>query len=167
DPDRFLTATMPLLRPLFGPVGAALWLALVGGAVVLALLHWTELHADLADRLFSVSTLTLLFLAYPMVKALHELGHAYAAKAGGGEVHEIGVMLLALLPVPYVDASAASGFPSKWRRAAVGAAGIVVELALASIALMVWVAAAPGPVRAFAFTVMLIGGVSTLLFNGN
>src|SRR5690606_25259502 len=31
----------------------------------------------------------------------------------------------------------------------------------------VWVNAEPGMVRAFAFSVMLIGGVSTLLFNGN
>ena len=48
-----------------------------------------------------------------------------------------------------------------------GAAGIMVEAALASIALFVWLSAEPGLVRAFAFNVILIGGVSTLLFNGN
>src|SRR5262249_14220794 len=68
---------------------------------------------------------------------------------------------------PYVDASASAAFRSKWRRAVVGSAGIVVEAGLASIAVLIWVAAEPGMVRALAFNVILIGGVSTLLFNGN
>jgi putative peptide zinc metalloprotease protein len=49
----------------------------------------------------------------------------------------------------------------------VGGAGILVEIVLASLALIVWVNAEAGLVRAFAFNVMLIGGVSTLIFNGN
>ena len=41
---------------------------------------------------------------------------------------KLGVIFLVLLPVPYVEASASSVFRSKWRRALVGAAGIVFEL---------------------------------------
>ena len=62
-----------------------------------------------------------------MVKSLHELGHAYATKVWGGEVHEVGVMLLVFIPVPYVDASASAAFRQKRRRIVVGAAGILVE----------------------------------------
>jgi putative peptide zinc metalloprotease protein len=167
DPDRFLTRTAWLLRPLFSRTGFAVWLVLIAVGIVLAALHGSELRADLADRMLSANTIVLLLLAYPIVKAVHELGHAYAAKLCGGEVHEIGIMLLALFPVPYVDASAASGFPDKWHRAVVGAAGIMVELVLAVGALVVWITVEPGLVRALAFTVMLIGGVSTVLFNGN
>ncbi|MEM1201584.1 MAG: hypothetical protein AAGI06_19955, partial [Pseudomonadota bacterium] len=98
---------------------------------------------------------------------LHELGHSYAVKNWGGEVHEMGLMFLVFIPVPYVDASAAAAFPQKWRRALVGGAGILVELFLATVALFVWLDAEPGLVRTLAFNVMLIGGVSTLLFNGN
>ena len=58
-------------------------------------------------------------------------------------------------------------FPEKRKRMLVGAAGMMVELFLASVALFVWLAAEPGLVRWIAFDVMLIGGVSTLLFNGN
>lgn len=43
----------------------------------------------------------------------------------------------------------------------------MVELALAALAMILWLQVEPGLVRAFAFNVMLIGGVSTLLFNGN
>jgi putative peptide zinc metalloprotease protein len=109
----------------------------------------------------------LLLLAYPLVKLVHELGHAYAIKHGGGELHEMGVMMLVFMPVPYVDASAAAAFPNKWARAGVGAAGIIVELSLAAIAMILWLELEPGLLRAFLFNVMLIGGVSTLLFNGN
>jgi putative peptide zinc metalloprotease protein len=43
----------------------------------------------------------------------------------------------------------------------------MIELALAAVAMLVWLEASPGEVRAAAFNVMLIGGVSTVLFNGN
>ncbi len=167
DPDRFLTATAPLVRPLFSVLGFIVWLGLVVSGIVLAALHWPELTANITDRVLAVENVVLILLSYPAIKALHELGHGYATKIWGGEVHEMGVMLLVLLPIPYVDASACSAFREKWRRALVGGAGIMVELLLAALATIVWVAVEPGLVRAIAFNVMLIGGVSTMLFNGN
>ncbi|WP_322892013.1 MULTISPECIES: PqqD family peptide modification chaperone [unclassified Yoonia] len=167
DPDRFLGATVGLVRFLFTPFGFVLWLALVGTGVVLAVLNWQVLTRGFVDQVLAAENLILIALAYPFVKAVHELGHGYATKVWGGEVHEIGLMFLVFIPVPYVDASASAAFDSKWRRAVVGGAGIMVETALASIALIIWLNAEPGLVRAFAFNVMLIGGVSTLLFNGN
>ncbi len=167
DPDEFLAATMALTRPLFSWFGALLFLGVVGYGLVLAAMHWPELTADITDRVLSAKSLMLILITYPFVKALHELGHGYAVKRWGGEVHEMGVMFLVFMPVPYVDASAASAFREKWRRALVGAAGIIVELFLAALALMVWLNVESGMVRAYAFNVMLIGSVSTLFFNGN
>jgi putative peptide zinc metalloprotease protein len=167
DPDRFLTRTLPWLRPAFGWVGGILYCALLVVGLALAGVHWPELTGNVADRVLAVENLVLLWLCFPLVKFLHEMGHAYAVKAGGGEVHEMGVMLLVFMPVPYVDASDASGFRSKWRRALVGAAGMLVEIGIASLAMLVWVAAEPGWVRAIAFNVMLIAGFSTVIFNGN
>jgi putative peptide zinc metalloprotease protein len=167
DPDRFLERTMPYVRSLFGWFGLLLWVAVVGTGAVLAASHWSELTENVADRVLAPQNLLLLWLVYPVVKALHELGHAYATKRWGGEVHEIGIMLLVLTPVPYVDASASWGFRDKRQRMVVGAAGIAVELFLGSLALFVWLSAEAGGVRAVAFNVMLISGISTLLFNGN
>ena len=167
DPDRFLQRTLPWVAPLFGWFGLALWLLVVGSAAVLATAHWTDLSENLVDRVLAPANLVLLWLVYPVVKSLHELGHAYATRHWGGEVHEIGVMLLVLTPVPYVDASAATGFKSKYQRMVVGAAGIAVELFLGSLALFVWLIVEPGIVSSVAYNVMLISGVSTLLFNGN
>jgi putative peptide zinc metalloprotease protein len=79
----------------------------------------------------------------------------------------MGIMFLVFMPVPYVDASAASAFRDHRKRMLVGAAGIIVELFLASLALFIWLIVEPGMVRAVAYNIMLIGGVSTLLFNGN
>ncbi len=167
DPDNFLAATVHLVRWLFTPFGFLLWLALVGTGVVLAALNWSALTDGLVDQVLAAENLLLIALAYPLVKIVHELGHGYAAKVWGGEVREVGLMFLIFIPVPYVDASSSAAFPSKWRRAVVGGAGIMVELALAAIALIFWIQVEPGFARAFAFNVMLIGGVSTLLFNGN
>ena len=167
DPDRFLTRTMPLVRPLLGRVGLLLWLALLVAGLVTAGQHWAELSENVWDRVMASEGLLALALCYPVVKALHELGHGYAAKHFGCEVREMGVMLLVGFPVPYVDASASAALRSKWQRAGVAAAGIMVELALAAVAALVWAAAEPGLVRAAAFNVMLIGGASTLVVNGN
>jgi putative peptide zinc metalloprotease protein len=106
-------------------------------------------------------------LIYPVVKVFHEFGHAYMVKRWGGEVHEMGVMFLVLMPIPYVDASSSLAFRDKHQRMLVGAAGILVELFFAGLAMLVWVNVEPGVVRAAAFNLMLIAGVSTLLFNGN
>jgi len=167
DPDRFLERSMPLVRPLFGWFGVLLWLAVVGTGLVLMSSHWTDLTKNVLDRILAPQNLLLLWLVYPVVKALHELGHAYATKYWGGEVHEIGIMLLVLTPVPYVDASASWGFRDKYQRMMVGAAGIAVELFLGSLALFVWLSVEPGAVSSVAYNVMLISGISTLLFNGN
>jgi len=167
DPDRLLERWLPWYRPLFGSLGALLWLAVVGWGVFTAAQNWGALTQDLGHRVLEPSNLLVLGLVFPAVKALHEFGHACAVKAWGGEVHEMGIMLLVLMPVPYVDASAANAFSEKRRRVVVGAAGMLVELFVASLALMVWMEMQPGLVRAALFNVMLIAGVSTVLFNAN
>ncbi|CAM3456162.1 biotin/lipoyl-binding protein [Halomonas lysinitropha] len=167
DPDAFLAATLPLVRPLIGRAGGLLFVGLMGYALVQLGLYWSELTEDVADRVLAADNLVLLIVTYPLVKALHELGHGYTIKRWGGEVHEIGIMMLVFMPVPYVDASDASRFPEKWRRIIVGAAGMIVELTLAALALIVWIHAEEGMARAVAFNVMLLAGVSTILFNGN
>jgi putative peptide zinc metalloprotease protein len=167
DPDRFLTATLPFLRPLVGPLGVAIWLAVVGTGAVLAASHWNDLTANVVDRVLSAQNLLLIWLMFPVVKALHELGHGWLLKAWDAECHEMGIMLLVLTPVPYVDASSASEFREKHRRVLVGAAGILVELFVASLALFLWLSLEPGAMKSLAWNALLIGSVSTIVFNAN
>lgn len=167
DPDRFLDATAHLVRPFCNVLGAALWLAAIVWLGVQMVFHWQELTDDITDRVLAAQSIITLVLIYPLLKILHELGHAYAAKLAGAEVHEMGVMMLTLLPAPYVDASASAIVPEKWKRALIAAAGMAVELLVAALAMLVWLNAEPGLLRSIAYDTVLIASVSTLIFNGN
>jgi putative peptide zinc metalloprotease protein len=162
-----LNTTLGATRLLWTRWGALVWLAVVLPALALLPSHWSELTNNLADRVLQADNLIRLGLVFPVIKACHELGHASSTKAGGGEVHDLGLMFLVLMPIPYVDASASSVFRSKYRRALVGAAGMLVELFIAALAFYVWLAVEPGAVRATAFNVIVVAGITTLIFNGN
>ena len=167
DPDPLLDHLVRPARLLFSPIGLWLWLAVVGLASTLVVTNFAELADAIGAKTLSTSEVLAFWLLYPVIKALHELGHGMAVKAWGGEVHETGINLLVFMPVPYVDASAAWAFRDKRRRAIVGAAGILVELFLAALGVLTFFLVEPGLVRDQALNVALIGGVSTLLFNGN
>ena len=110
DPDRFLKKWGFLTAPLFTRGAFILWLLIVLSALAAAVMHWPELTGSLADQLFLPHNLVQLWLVYPLVKIIHEFGHAFAVKKWGGEVHEMGIMLLALTPIPYIDATASDFF---------------------------------------------------------
>src|SRR5262249_8561056 len=144
---------------LFSRGAFALWTLVVAAAVVLAGLYWPALTANATGRLLAADNIVLLALSYLVLKTLHELGHGYAVKAFGGAVHETRIMLLVLVPIPDVDASAASQFRSKWQRVTVGTAGMIVEIFIAALALYVWLLVEPGLTQAVAYNVMLVAGI--------
>lgn len=168
DPHPWLRRLDPLARALFSRGGAAAWLLLVllgGGA---ALLNAPGLLSHGGTLFQQPSNVLTMWLAYPVMKALHELAHALAVRRFGGEVHEVGLGLMFLVPAPYVDASAANAMASRSRRAVVGAAGIAAELAVAAAGVLLWAAASPGWwLHDLGFVLALIGAGSTVLFNGN
>jgi putative peptide zinc metalloprotease protein len=167
DPSGWLPRLDGVGRFLFRPAVFWIWLGLLAVAVLVAAANWDELHAHGEKFLFSPVYFGLTWLLYPLLKGLHELAHAVAVRRWGGEVHEMGISLVVLLPAPYVDASASARFGPRTERAAVAAAGIAVETALAALALFLWLSIQPGIVRDMAFVVMSIGALSTLVFNGN
>ncbi len=167
DPDAFLNRTQHLAKPLFTrPVLVIIALLCVLSGLQAAN-NWNALSQAISEQALQPYNIALLILLYPLIKLLHELGHAYSVKLEGGEVHELGIMLLVLMPIPYVDASASSTFPQRSKRILVSAAGMIVELGLSALALLLWLALEDGIVRSMALNIVLIGGVSTLLFNGN
>jgi putative peptide zinc metalloprotease protein len=176
DPDRFLKLWMPLCRLLFSKFGAVVWLLVVGFAVSIVAPHWNDPgHSLRAAAQHSIDVrnnpvnLILLYGTFVLIKLIHELGHAFACRRFGGECHELGVMFLVFIPTPYVDASTAWAFSNKWQRIFVGAAGMIVELFVASIAGFVWVLTGDihSLIAQLAFNAMLIASVTTLIFNAN
>ena len=167
DPAPLVERLAPVFGGLFRRALLLPWLALVLTAAVLAGQDWGEITAQTAQRLPEARYWLLAWLVYPVLKALHELGHALALRRFGGRTHEMGITLLLLMPVPWVDASAAHLLSDKWQRMAVSAAGILVETTLAALALLLWRQVSPGLVSDLAFVTFAIGGASTVLFNAN
>ena len=167
DPNHFLTRTLKYVRPVFSRISLALYCLLLIYALFLIGQNWDALTKNIGDRVLAADNLILMWFIYPIVKLLHELGHGYVLKRNGGEVHELGIMLLVFLPMPYVDASAATAFADKKQRMLVGMAGILVELFLAALAVLVWVNSESGLVNSIAFNLIFIVGISTILVNGN
>ena len=167
DPDRLAQKLLPLCSWVFNRIGLYSWILLLLICGVLVSYSWSDLSDQLGANLVSPTNLAILWFVFPLMKLLHELAHAIAVKRWGGEVHEFGISLLVLLPVPYVDASDSASFGNKYRRMVVAGAGIITESTLACLGLLVWIFVEPGLIREIAFNVMLTGSVSSILFNGN
>ncbi|MGZ0707914.1 hypothetical protein ACWPKO_06215 [Coraliomargarita sp. W4R53] len=166
DPDNFLNRTIGFVRGLLNPIGGLIWLVSVVAALVLVIGRWDEATAQGAGVL-DPSNLLLLYVAFAVAKLIHEMGHAYAVKRLGGEVHRMGLTLLVFTPVPFVDATAAWAFRERWKRVWVGAGGMIVEILFAAFAAFVWAYTGPGLLNGLAYNVMIVASISTLLFNLN
>lgn len=167
DPSRVLHALQPFARALFSPMGFAAWLLLLvwGGAEAIA--HADALRAALSSQYQTAGFLLVMWMTYPFSKVVHELAHALSVRRWGGEIREVGVHLVLLTPLPYVDASAANGFAQRRHRVAVSAAGVMAELALAAIAVIVWSQASSEAVQQVTLATAVVCSVSTVVFNAN
>ncbi|MBX2823468.1 MAG: efflux RND transporter periplasmic adaptor subunit [Gammaproteobacteria bacterium] len=167
DPDAWLNRVTPSTPIRYKRVWAGLWLLLMAILLSLGVSHWGSLSEEVSRTLKMPHYWLLLWCVYPVLKGMHEIAHAVCLKRFGGEVHEMGITLLVFMPIPYVDASASWSLRSRHQRMLVSAAGILIELTLAAVALMIWVALEPGLLRDLAFAVFSIGSLSTVLFNAN
>ena len=61
---------------------------------------------------FSFNNLALIWVTTIIIKSIHELGHGLTCKHFGGEVHEVGVMLLVFTPYFFVNVSDSWVMPS-------------------------------------------------------
>lgn len=167
NPDRLLTAVEPIFRPVINRWGMLAWLAVMIYAIASIVPEWPRLM-DQSTSLTNPSNWGWVMLVYVLLKLWHELGHGVICKRFGGQVPEAGVMLLVLLPSPFVDASSAWSFASKWQRMAVGAGGMLFELFAAAVASIVWLSVPTGSLASeLSFYVMFSASVATVLFNAN
>ena len=125
---------------------------LILSAASLVLVQFDAFYAKLPGfhQFFQANNWLWLGLVLCVTKVMHEFGHGLSCKHFKGECHELGFMLLVLTPCLYCNVSDSWMLPSKWRRAAIGAGGMYVELVLASIATFVWWFSEPGLVNQLA-----------------
>lgn len=167
DPSAFLARTQRVVSPVFTRAGGVAWALLVLLAAAALALSDDSIIAYAHRHAHDPHLWWIAALSYGPMKLLHELGHAYAIRHGGGEVQRIGITWLLAMPVPWIDGRAVGAMRDRRMRVLACGIGIAVELALAAIATFVWLATRDGPVREAAFAVMSIGAVSSVLFNGN
>lgn len=169
DPEPLLKRLYPLVRPALGRLGILAYVILVAIGIIGLAIHSDRFAAQLPtiDAWLTVRSVLILGLVIGMTKVLHELGHAIACKHFGGECHQIGPMLLVFTPALYCDTSDSWMLPSRWARAAVGLAGIAVEVGLASLATILWFSTGEGLVHTIAMNVMIVCSISTVVFNAN
>jgi putative peptide zinc metalloprotease protein len=170
DPDRLLGWLGRHVNFFFLPPALLAGAGFVFLALLLAITHFSQLCARLpgASHFFSLATITHLWIAVAVVKVLHELGHGLSCKAFGGEVHEMGFMLLCLAPCLYCDVSDSWTISSKWRRMFVGFAGMYVELLIAAAATFMWWFTTDSMlINRLCLSLMIVCSVNTLMLNGN
>ena len=134
--------------------------------------RWPQFVAALSSTYsfqnIGLANVVTLWIVGGLVILIHELGHGYACKYFGGEVRELGFMLVYFQPAFYCNVSDAWSFRDRGARLWVTAAGAWIQMVVASVAAVVWWAAAPGTLVAeIALAAMLVGGVTTFFTNAN
>src|SRR3990172_1536418 len=169
DPERILNFLDPYTRWFFTMPAMICCILFALAALTLVSVQFDVFRTRLPDfhTFFDAQNLLWLGVTLAVTKVLHEFGHGLSCKHFGGECHEMGVMLLVLTPCLYCNVSDSWMLPNRWHRAAIGAAGMYVELVLASIATFIWWFTEPGPLNYICLNVMFISSVSTILFNAN
>ena len=169
DPENLLNFLLPFVRWMFHPAAATLCMMFALSALLLVLSNFEVFQSKLPrfHVFFARENWIYMFLVLGVTKIIHEFGHGLSCKYYGGECHEMGVMLLVLTPCLYCNVSDSWMLPNKWHRAIIGAAGMYIEVLMASVATYVWWFTEPGLLNQLALSVMFICSVSTLIFNGN
>ncbi|NNE00165.1 MAG: HlyD family efflux transporter periplasmic adaptor subunit, partial [Pirellulaceae bacterium] len=170
DPERILNAILPWFGWMFTVPALIFFVSLLLSSTLLLSSQYDTVYAKLPtfQQFFAADRWLILALTMAIVKVLHEFGHGLSCKKFGGECHEIGFMLLVFTPCLYCNVSDSWMLPNKWKRVWIGAAGIYVEMILASIAAYVWWFTEPGTtINDLCLNMMFLNVVSTILINGN
>ena len=166
NPNKLLDKSLWPIKNIFTPFGFLVWLVVLYFGVESSVENYSHIY-DQAQGMLAPSNLFLLYISLSMLKLLHEISHSMMIKKYGGSVNTIGIMFLILTPLPYMDATHSWFFANKYHRMLVGFAGIMSDLFFAAIAAIIWANSGDGLVHSISFNIMLIGSISSLLFNGN
>jgi len=173
-----MAATVRFLDPLLGWLFSGFGFVLLFLLLVIAGISWADKAADLQVQWFRVSQLGAAdvlagYLVFVFAKILHELGHGIALRRMRireglpDQQKPFGISFMFLMPAPYIDASSAWFLQKQSHRVMVGFAGVATDLFVAGIAALIWSWAGPGFLKDRAFDLVLICGVSSLMFNMN
>lgn len=165
-PDAWLERTLPWVRPFFTRTFLMLTLLALALGLFEASRQWDSYLATLIDT-FSWQGLATFGLTLVFVKFMHELGHAFTAKRFGCRVPAMGLAFLVMFPVAYTDVNEVWKLADRKQRLAVGAAGMLTELAIAAWSTLAWSLLPDGYLKSAAFLLATTTWITTLLINAS
>ena len=166
NPERIFDWLLPRTRWAFTPAFHILGCFLILCGVTTFFLHWKELRAATPD-LLNVWTVLLVWPIVFSVSAYHEFSHGLTCRHFGGQVTEVGFMLIYFSPAFYCDVSDAWMFPKRRQRMFVTLAGSYSQLILWGLCTIVWRVTEPDTyINHIMVVVVLFSGLQTL-FNLN
>lgn len=172
DPDKFLERIHPYLRWLFTKefVIVSVILFILTGAIVAS--DWARIRHDTVEFYNFTSKgaydLFIFWMLLLFVTAIHETGHGLTCKHYGGEVHQMGFMLMYFMPSFYTDCTDMAMFDRSGKRLWTIMAGIWIELVACAAATFVWYFAPPGSfIGDLGYKTLLLTGVSGVFINVN
>ena len=140
DPDRLLGWLAPRMGFLFTSafvLGSLLFILAAGAAFFPHRAEFIRYIPRTWESFFFA------WLTVGLATACHEMAHGLACKRFGGEVHEIGFMMMFFIPCFYCDISDAWLFREKSKRLWVTLAGTYCDLCLWAVSVFVWRCALP------------------------
>ncbi len=167
NPDNFLT----WLDGKFGWVFTSQFIigsAILMGFIVLSLLIRADEFSHYVSYTYSVYGLGIILLFTLTITALHEFAHGLACKHFGGEVKEMGVlMIFYVMPGFYCNVSDIYRLGRKRERMWVIAAGIYWQLLVSAAGALIWLVATPFTALADFMFLVFLGGTFNVLVNCN
>ncbi|MCX6827083.1 MAG: hypothetical protein NTV06_07460, partial [candidate division Zixibacteria bacterium] len=147
-----------------GFVRVAIALILLGSLVMLY--NGREIGESLI-RLISFQGIIIIYLSMTVVIVFHEFAHGLTCKFYGGEVRDLGFLLLYFQPAFYCNVSDAWLFGDKYKRLWVSFAGGFIQFLMGALAVLVWrVTAADTLINQFSIAILSFSGIAAL-FNFN
>ncbi|MEK7356029.1 MAG: hypothetical protein AAB250_06240, partial [Bdellovibrionota bacterium] len=172
DPDKFFDRVVPRIW-FFWTKGFLVFSFLTMLVAMIMVGYRFDEFSNSVFEIFSFSQMSWWNLAFLWVTiysiiAIHELGHGFTCKRYGGEVHEIGFLLLFFQPCLYANVNDAWLFDKKWKQVLVTIAGGYIEFFVGALFAILWALTNPGTmINVLSLQVMTICSVSTVLFNFN
>ncbi len=172
DPNKTLDKMDPWLSWMYTRGFVVFSVALFITVAYLLAGDWTRIEHD-TSGLYSVANksaydIWAFWIILLALGGIHELGHGLTCKHFGGEVHQMGFLLIYFTPAFFTDTTDILLFPEGSRRQWVIFAGIWIELVICGVAALLWHFSLPGSiVNDLAYKVMLLSGIQGAVLNLN
>ena len=172
DPDKVLERLHPYLRFLYTRQFSyfALFLFALTAAIVIG--DYNRIREDTVE-FYSFTNKTaydlwIFWWILFVISGIHEFGHGLTCKHFGGEVHQMGFMLMYFTPSFYTDCTDMYMFDKTQKRLWTIFAGIWIELVTCAISTFVWYLSPRGSfIGDLGYKTLLLTGVSGVIINLN